>query len=207
MSTEQERNAMLEQELLDMLDGDQAGLQRIKKAIGKYKTFRALARTGAAFVSETPKTIKKDADDLHDALATIQRVIEKDSTAWENYQMTARHAGFSKVVEMLTETIGPLVHMAKEDADDAATLVRRGRKKELEVIARQMILLSVWEAMPSLADKKQHRKIAIKAYELANIIGPDDRPKHGAEPRGTEIFRNDLKDEFVKDLLHRAGMN
>ncbi len=191
-----------EQELLALLDGDLAALQLIQKAIADYQTVRALKRSGVAFMNETPKATTKDANDLHHALLTIQKLILRDAKAWENFTMSAKQAGFSRSIGLLIETIGPLVHIAKIDADDTAGLVKPGRKNEPEVIARWMILLAVWKALPAVADKKQRREIAFKAYELANIIDPTPQT-NGGEPRGTEILRNDLKDRFVKDMLSR----
>lgn len=192
MQFEQQERARLQA----LLNGSERAVRRIEDAIGRYSTMLPIARQA----KQEPKEIKRDADDLHQALQTLVRIIADGGEAWTNFKASAAADGQAMPLHCLIEALGPgpgeaLARVAHETAEDLKPIKRRPRSPEK--VERFVLLFHVISAATEAGvivsrGSPAFLEIVETAYEAAGI---SNRAK-GRE-FGLHNAENDLK-EYLK---------
>jgi hypothetical protein len=182
-----------------LLNDSERAVQRIEESIGRYQTMLPIAR----LVEQKPSEIKKDAEDLHQALQTLVRIIANGGEAWDNFKASAAEEGLAAPLHCLAEALGTgvgepgeaLASVAQQNAADMTPT--RSRPRSPEKAERFVLLFHVIGAandagVPVSRSNADFLEIIETAYEAAGI----SNRTHGRE-FGLHNAENDLK-EYLK---------
>lgn len=120
--------------LLALLNGSEKAVRQIEEAITRYAVMLPMARAA----KQKPTEVKRDADELHQALQTLVRIIGESGEAWQNVKAAAAAEGLADTVFSLAESMAPgrgepgdtLVRVAADVADDLKPAKKRPRSPD-----------------------------------------------------------------------------
>lgn len=185
--------------MLALLNGNAQALRKIEFAIGQYLEMLPIARQA----KQEPREIKNDADELHQALQSLVRIMADDGEAWTNFKAGAAADGQASALHNLIEALGPgagepgeaLAFAAAQTADDLKP--SRKRPRSAEKSTRFVLMFHVANTAQEAGvlvsrNSTAFREIIETAYEAAGI----SNRTHGRE-FGLYNAENDLK-EYLK---------
>lgn len=162
--------------MLALLNGSAQGLRKIEFAIGNFLAMLPIARQA----TQTPSDIKKDADELHQALQSLVRIIAADGDAWSNFKAAAAADGQAAALASLIEALGPgagehgeaLAFVAGQTADDLKPSRKRPRSADKNT--RFALMFHVANAAQDAGvlvsrNSTAFREITAIVFEAANI--------------------------------------
>ena len=162
--------------MLALLNGNAQALRKIEFAIGQYLEMLPIAR----LATQTPRDIKKDADELHQALQSLVRIMADDGEAWANFKAGAAADGQAAALHNLIEALGPgagepgeaLAFAAGQTADDLKPSRKRPRSADKNT--RFALMFHVANAAQDAGvlvsrNSTAFREITAIVFEAANI--------------------------------------
>lgn len=159
-----------------LLNDSESAVRRIEDAISRYSAMLPIARQAA----QKPSEIKKDADDLHQALQTLVRIIADEGNAWGNFKACAADDGLAAPLHHLIEALGPGESepgeaMARAAAQSASELQpTKGRSRTPDKAERFVLMFQVGAAAREAGvlisrNSAALRQIVEVAFAAANI--------------------------------------
>lgn len=162
--------------MLGLLNGSAQALRKIEFAIGDYLAMLPIARQA----TQKPSEIKNDADELHQALQNLVRIMADDGDAWTNFKAGAVADGQGKALASLMDALGPgagepgdaLAFVAQQTADDLKP--SRKRPRSADKITRFVLVFHVANAAHESGvlvsrNSTAFREIIATVFEAANI--------------------------------------
>lgn len=195
MQFKQEERARLQA----LMNDSERAVRRIEDAINRYSVMLPIARRA----KQKPGEIKKDADDLHQALQTLVRIIADGGDAWSNFKAGAAADDLAMPLHCLIEALGPgagepgeaLTRVAKETVEYLKPTKSRPRspdKAERFVLMFHLIVAANEAGVPVSRNNHAFMEIIETAYEAAGISNRAARREFGLHNA-----ENDLK-EYLK---------